>query len=407
MNIKKYYIYCFFNELMPIYPLYLLMFEQEGLSVSRISLLLAIWSVPAVFLEIPTGVFADRWSRKYMMCLGEVLKAGCYLVWIISEGFLLYALGFLLWGVGGAFRSGAEEALLYDSLKCGNREEEFERILGKGRLLSGISTIAASVLGGYLGNRYGFLPALALSALSALLAAVAAFSMKEVNYYKKRLLQKKRRKRENTLLGAMTLIIRRREVLLYSLLMLFVITTAGVLDEYDQLIADSFGLSTVWIGGWTAVRFVLIACGAYLASSIRRGIEKIFGIRDRMISITILCMTAAGALLIAGLVRTIAVMSLYGLYYLIMAAGEVLHEDYLQHRIEEEGRATVHSLIALSQNLYGILCYGSFGWLVTRSDLFHGLVWTGGYLLLWTAVLVGLYLNWKTSGKSGRSKTAD
>lgn len=35
MNIKKYYFYKFFEELMPIYPLYLLLFESKHLSVSQ------------------------------------------------------------------------------------------------------------------------------------------------------------------------------------------------------------------------------------------------------------------------------------------------------------------------------------------------------------------------------------
>ena len=81
MNTRKYYIYRFFNELMPIYPLYLLMFEAGGLTLAQISLLLAIWSVPAVIMEIPTGILADRWSRKKMLLLGQILKADhyCYL----------------------------------------------------------------------------------------------------------------------------------------------------------------------------------------------------------------------------------------------------------------------------------------------------------------------------------------
>lgn len=395
MTDLKYYIYRFFDELMPIYPLYLLMFEKDGLSVAQISLLLAIWSVPAVILEIPTGVLADRWSRRNMLLLGMLLKAGCYLVWFFADGFGMFALGFILWGIGGSFKSGSEEALLYDSMKVKNREEEFERVLGRGRFLSGISTVLASLSGGFLGMRYGFMPVLILSVASALLSAASVLFMKEVNLYKERLILEKRDKVENTLLGALSFVITRREILLYSLLSLLVITTAGILDEYDQLIAEGFGLSIALIGGWTSVRFILMALGGILAYRIRKGIERTLHQGDRMLQVAILCCMAGGALLTAGLIKSIGVMALYGLYYLIMAAGDVIQEDYIQQRIDAEGRSTVHSLISLSQNLYGILCYGLFGLLVSGSSLFHGLAWTGIYIVLWTLLLCCFYLRWR------------
>jgi MFS family permease len=380
---------------MPIYPLYLLMFESGGLTLGQISLLLAIWSVPAVIMEIPTGILADRWSRKKMLLLGQLLKAGCYLTWVIADCFGLYALGFVLWGLGGTFQSGSEEALLYDSLKLSNKEEQFDKVLGRGRFLSGISTVLASAFGGFLGMRYGFTPALLLSVLSAFIGAVTVLSMKEVNLYKDRLAEEMREREERTFYGALLFVVKRKEILYYSLLALLVITTAGILDEYDQLIAESFGLSIALIGGWTALRFILIAFGGFLASAIRKGIERLFHQRDRMFQVAILCCLAAGALLAAGLIRSIGVMALYGLYYLIMAAGDVLHEDYIQKRIEAEGRSTVHSLISLSQNLYGIVCYGLFGLLVSGSNLFNGLVWTGAYIVIWTLMLCAFYRKWR------------
>jgi hypothetical protein len=330
-----------------------------------------------------------------MLLLGQILKAGCYLTWIFADCFGLYALGFVLWGIGGTFLSGSEEALLYDSLKLSNKEEQFDLVLGRGRFLSGISTVLASVSGGFLGMRYGFTPALLLSVLSALIGAVTVLSMKEVNLYKERLTREMREREERTFYGALLFVVKRKEILLYSILALLVITTAGILDEYDQLIAESFGLSIALIGGWTALRFILIAFGGFLASAIRKSIERLFHQRDRMYQVAILCCMAAGALLAAGLIRSIGVMALYGLYYLIMAAGDVLHEDYIQKKIEAEGRSTVHSLISLSQNLYGILCYGLFGWLVSGSDLFNGLVWTGGYIVVWTLMLCAFYWKWR------------
>ncbi len=406
MNIRTYYLYRIFNELMPIYPLYMLMFEKGGMSITQMSGLLAIWSVPAVLLEIPTGVIADHYSRRNMLLLGQILRAAGYLTWIFANGFWLYALGFILWGIGGTFRSGSEEALLYDSLKAEGNERNFDRMLGRGRLFSSISTVLASVVGGYLGMHYGFLPALLLSILSALLGAVTVLSMKEVNLYKEHWCKKEKRTKIHTLFEALSFVLKKKEILLYCLLALMVLTTAGMLDEYDQLIAKSFGLSITMIGSWSALRFLLIACGGYLAPTLHRGLRHAFRHKAPLLQISALCSIAAGALLIAGLVRSILAMALYGLYYLIMAAGEVIWEDDIQQRIEEEGRSTVHSVIALCQNLYGLLCYGLFGGVVASSDLFRGMAWTGIYLFLWIVILCTVYLRWKKGEQSGAFATS-
>lgn len=407
MNKRIYYLYRSFNELMPIYPLYMLMFEKGGMSITQMSGLLAIWSVPAVLLEIPTGVIADHYSRKNMLLLGQILRAAGYLTWIFANGFWLYALGFILWGIGGTFRSGSEEALLYDSLKAEGNERNFDLILGRGRFFSSISTVLASVAGGYLGMHYGFLPALLLSILSALLGAVTVLSMKEVNLYKEHWSKKEKRTKIHTFFEALSFVLKKKEILLYCLLALLVLTTAGILDEYDQLIAKSFGLSITMIGSWSALRFLLIACGGYLAPAFHKGLRHVFRHKAPLLQISALCSIAAGALLIAGLVRSILAMALYGLYYLIMAAGEVIWEDDIQQRIEDEGRSTVHSVIALCQNLYGLLCYGLFGWVVASSDLFRGMAWTGIYLFLWIVILCTVYLRWKKGEQSGAFATSE
>jgi MFS family permease len=393
MNIRKYYFYSFFKELMPIYPLYLLMFEQNGLSLEQISALLAIWSVPAVLLEIPTGILADHWSRRNLIALGSLLKAGGYLLWLFSQGFWLYAAGFLLWGIGGALQSGSEEALLFDSLKSEHQEDTFDKVYGRGRFLSGSSTILASLLGGYLGMRFGFATALSVSILFSLISTVIAASMKEVNLYKERLVRK------DTLKQSVRFLICRKDILHFALLSLLVITTAGVLDEYDQLIAKDFGLSIVFIGGWTAIRFLLMSIGGVLAYRIRRRLEKLLHSTDRMLPIVVLCLVAAALLMTAGILRSLLFMVMYGLYYCIMAAADVIQEDYLQQKIETEGRSTVHSLIALSTNLYGMLCYGMFGLVVSHSELFTGITSVGGYIIVWTMLIGASYLVNKKKSK--------
>ncbi len=386
MNTRKFIARQVFEDLMPIYPLYLLFFEDKGMSMQQISALLVIWCLTVVLLEIPTGILADRWSRKNMVLLGSLFKAACYFLWSFSNRFELFALGFVLWGISSAFISGSEEALLYDSLKQEEQELAFERILGKGRFASGVSVILASVSGGLIGTYLGIHTVLYLSTFFSLVSAGIALSYKEINHYRARL-EEVQTEKKDTLKEAIAFIVHNKEILVFSLLAIMVIGTAEVLDEYDSMIARDYGLTLAGIGVWSAIRLILVSSGGILASRLRKFIEKITGNKSPFHTATLICIIAAACLSLSGLLRVFGVMGLYGIYYLLMSAANVLQEAFLQHRIEDEGRSTVHSIISLSFNLYGILCIGVIGQLLTRTDLLGMLVYVAVYIITLTLIL--------------------
>ncbi len=397
MNVRKFYFRQLFNDLMPIYPLYILMFQDKGFSVQQISALLAIWSISMVVLEIPSGIIADRWSRKLLVSMGSLFQGACYLTWLFSDGFFMYAIGFVFWGIGGAFISGAEEALLYDSLKHESKENTFDRCLGRGRFLCGVGNIIASVAGGFIGMEYSYNAALLLSIISGLISAVIAFTYKEANYYKSRNKELPKDTNHDTLREAFSFLLKNKEILIFSLLLITVVSTAGILDEYDQLIARDYGLSTAGIGIWAAVRFLLIAIGGYMAHGIKKAIQKISRKMDAISILAIVCILASVCLALAGLLKFNVIMSVYGLFYLIMSAGDVIGEDYIQARIGDEGRSTVHSILSLSHNLYASLIILVYGLMLRWVTLLDSLVIVAAYMVVLITLWGFLYARLKKS----------
>lgn len=72
---------------MPLYPLYALLFADNGLSDAEISVLFAIWSMVGMVAEVPSGAVADRFSRRYALMASGVMQGAGYAVWILSPGF--------------------------------------------------------------------------------------------------------------------------------------------------------------------------------------------------------------------------------------------------------------------------------------------------------------------------------
>jgi MFS family permease len=98
-----------------IYPLYSIMFgERSGITPAGVGILLAVWQITQIVAEVPTGIIADRFSKKYSIVLGRLLKTLCFGVWFFAPNYTGYLLGFMLWGIGEAFISGAVQAYLYE-----------------------------------------------------------------------------------------------------------------------------------------------------------------------------------------------------------------------------------------------------------------------------------------------------
>lgn len=390
MNIKKFYFYKFFEELMPIYPLYLLLFESKHLTVSQISLLLIIWSLPVIILEIPSGIVADRWSRKNLLVLGSMFKVLCFLTWLFSNSFLPFAIGFVFWGISSAFCSGTEEALIFDSLKANNNEQNFENVLSRGRFLSGLSYTLSSIAGGFIATYWGMSLTLLFSIFAGFICTCLSFAFKEVNFYKDTKLHINSRGHE-TLVQAIRFFFQNKQLLLFALLSTLVIGTAGILDEYDQLIAKEYGLSMVSIGIWSSCRSLLVSLGSILAPFVKKVIVKILHVRTPIYVVSIICLIASIFLGLSGLINHILIMLFYGLYFLLMSSGGIIQEDYFQQQIEDEGRSTVHSIVSLVYNLYGMFFYALLILIFTQTDLFGSLILISVYMFIMTLLICFYY----------------
>ncbi|MDQ1536505.1 MAG: hypothetical protein QOE58_898, partial [Actinomycetota bacterium] len=150
-------VWALVSDAIPIYPLYVLLFTDSGMSGAQVSGLFGIWSLVGLVAEVPSGAVADRFSRRGALVAGGLLQACGYAVWILQPAFAGFAIGFVLWGLGGSLVSGAREALLYDGLLAAGAEDQYARISGwvvAAGLIADLPTaVAATVLfakGGYL-----------------------------------------------------------------------------------------------------------------------------------------------------------------------------------------------------------------------------------------------------------------
>lgn len=98
--------------------------------------------------EIPTGVIADVFSRKWSVVLGSLFLSCAQLASGVVDQWFMFMITQFVWGIGWTFISGAEVAWVTDELG-GDPEAAAPLILRRGRL-SLIATVAGTVVFGAL-----------------------------------------------------------------------------------------------------------------------------------------------------------------------------------------------------------------------------------------------------------------
>jgi MFS family permease len=151
-NILKYYLYKATKSVEFYRPVMYLFFLAQGLSFTEIALLEAIYNLTTVLGEIPTGYVGDRVGRRNSLILGTALIAVTLVGIGLSSSFLPLAGLYVCWSMGYNFRSGSEDAWLYDTLTDELSEDEFADVRGRGESAALAAGAVAAILGGYLGS---------------------------------------------------------------------------------------------------------------------------------------------------------------------------------------------------------------------------------------------------------------
>ena len=161
---------------------YALLLLARGLSLVQISLIESIFIGSIFLLEVPTGIVADRFGRKWSIVASIFLVMCGELLFLFARDFNWYVAMALVAGAGFACASGAIEALIYDSLPPESREEAMKRAMGRVNSYSLIAFVIAPIIGGLIigdGALENFVPAIALTVVALLIGVIAGLTLQE------------------------------------------------------------------------------------------------------------------------------------------------------------------------------------------------------------------------------------
>lgn len=136
--------------LFPIAIITLLWKDQFGLSMAEIMLLQAVFGVVVAAMEFPSGYVADRLGYRPTLLGAAICSLLGWAVYLVAFDFWTVALAEGILGIAFSFISGADTALLYESLQATGREGDFAFWYGRfrfsGEIAEGSAALAAGLL---------------------------------------------------------------------------------------------------------------------------------------------------------------------------------------------------------------------------------------------------------------------
>jgi MFS family permease len=347
--------------------------DWGGIGLDRILLLNAWFMFWGFALEVPTGAIADRFGRKVSATLGYALGALAVVAYVSAPRFEVFLAAEIVMALSYALVSGAEDALLYDSLAALGRSADVQRVAARAESLKLTGIVLGALGGAWLSGVVGLRATLALQALPMGAAALLGLALFEPPHSGDR---------ERAAVSWAQIVrdglghLRRTPVLrALALDLVGVNALAFLMIWLYQPLLESAGIGQRWFG----VVHVGLCLGqiALLQSAAR--IESVLGSHRALL--TSFALGAGAAFVALGQVRSPwAVVPLVILAVSFGLARAPLMFAELNAHIPSERRATVLSGVSMLRTLAIVLANGAAA-LGTRASL-HGTVLAAGVLLL-------------------------
>ena len=101
-------------------------------------------------MEIPTGAIGDMIGKRWTIILACLFNVVGWAVMAMSNSISEVIIGFWIAQIGGAFYSGAAEALLYDSMLADGRKDDYDRVYSMANNATLVTLILCVLIGGWM-----------------------------------------------------------------------------------------------------------------------------------------------------------------------------------------------------------------------------------------------------------------
>jgi len=336
------------------------MFAAAGLSDAQISTLFVLWTATSLVCEVPFGLLADALPRRLLLGLAPLVTGLGFALWTLWPGYPAFAAGFVLWGAGGALRSGTAQALVHDELTRLGAADDYAAVIGRSEAASSAAALASAAVAGPVLAVGGYGALGWLSVAGAAVAGALGASLPDAGSAPAGPAERDARdEADGAAVGPSIRALARAARALVGLspgTRLLVLAVAGVtgllsVDEYLPLRSRSLGVAPSVVPVFDGAMTVAMMIGAALAgrgSGRSAGLGPVLGVGAVVLAL------GAATPRVAGLLAIAAALGVF-------QWAAVRADAALQRSIPGPGRATITSLAGLLTDLVALPLYAAGG----------------------------------------------
>ncbi|WP_430812710.1 MULTISPECIES: MFS transporter [unclassified Carboxylicivirga] len=379
-NITKLYFIKVAKWFMLTMPILMLFFQDLGFSVEESFQLKAIYSIAIVVFEIPSGYAADVLGRRRTLIIGSLMGTLGFAIYAVSTGFYAFLAAELILGVGQSFISGADSALLYDSLKADGRERHYLKYEGRNFSVGNFSEALAGFAGGALAEISLRTPFI-FQTVIAFIAVPAAFMLVEPQLYTRR---QKATWRDIFAVVKYAMVSNRS--LRYNIIYSSIIGSATLTMAWVYpLYLKEIGFREIHIGMSSTLVNLVVGMTTLFAYKIEQRLRPKLTVWGTTLLIT-------GGFVLAGLVHSVYVLPVLVLFYFSRGIATPVLKDYINRITASEMRATVLSIRSLIIRANFAVLAPLFGYLTDRLSLQQAFIIIGIIFIVLTGSSIFLFL---------------
>jgi len=386
-NIRRYKIFSTVVHLPFMLPVIVLFWKVNGLDAFDIYILQGIFAIAVVILEVPTGMVADHLGKRVSLLASTVTMFVGMLIYATGHSFMAFLIAEIVFALGGALLSGADSALLYDTLKRVGRQDQYKKIEGTARSNQMIAFALSNIIGGIVGS-YSYRATLFLTSLGPLIAFFVAWGFKEAGILATDATEDEKRSRKTYggLLGDSFRFVRKHRLVRWHVIFFAVLSASStwLLWIYQPYMKFS-GLPVFMFG----IAFALFNLFSALMSRIAHRFDEKLGRTGALIAIMGLQILPLP--LMAWIVTPVSFLFILG-HQAVRGMIRIVVSDRILAYTYADKRATVLSMGALMGRLFFAVTSPAVGHLTRSYSLPVVLIIQGIVLIALLGSLLAFYI---------------
>ena len=323
------YLYEFLSTFILFYICDTLYYLESGITSSGYIIFVAISFFIQLLLEIPSGIIADKYNKKTILLVSELLFIISTVIFIYLRAYNWFIIAIIIKSISACLTTGIINSMLYE---IDNRK--FNKLLFFKQLSFNMSYMLAMIIGGYIGSKYGLIYTYKLTLIPACINLIVICLLKSNKCY-------------NKVKNAITEIKCNKRLLDLIFTSAIIFSSIKLLEESHPEYSSNIGISVFVIGIYTSLILLFCIFGNFL------GVK--FGKKNKEFILKYNSLFVGVILLIIGIVNNLSGILFILLIYLFSESYDNVYISELHNNISSKSRVTVESIQSMIICFVGII----------------------------------------------------